>query len=93
MIRATTAALHTTTTTSRFPNSMRGWSDKAGVMLEREQSGQSGHPRPESDRRTAAPVTMLSATRPKLIWQRRRKAPADKRGACTGEPSYWCNRT
>ena len=82
-IQATTSR----NTTTRLPNSTTGWSRRAGVSWCCEQVGQSGQPSPESDSRTAAPVTMLRTTVARVIRQRRRKG----RGAIRREDtvSQW----
>ena len=72
----------------RFPNSMAGCNDKGGVSRCWEQVGQSGQPSPESLRRTAAPVTMLSTTITTVTWVMRRKARGVTPAICTGGPSY-----
>src|SRR5580692_8194564 len=72
---ATAVAMQATTstkTTTRLPNSTSGCRRRAGVRWCWEQVGQSGQPSPESDSRTAAPVTTLSTTVARVTRQRRR---------------------
>ena len=52
-----------TTVTRRLPNSTRLWNCTGGVRWPTEQSGQSLQPRPDPVRRTAPPVTTMSAVR------------------------------
>ncbi len=88
---ATTVMAQTMTrsvTTRRFPNSMSGWRLSGGVRWCSEQVGQSGQPRPESDRRTAAPVTTFRTIVAVVTRQRRRNGRGPIRREDTVSSSY-----
>ena len=75
-------------TTTRFPNSTTGWRLSGGVRCWREQVGQSGQPRPESESRTAAPVTMLARSTASVTRHRRRNRRGPICSDNTGFPWY-----
>ncbi len=96
---ATQVTAHTTTSrvaTIRLPNSMTGCRESGGVSCWWLQVGQSGQPRPEPDRRTAAPVATLRTIVAREIRHSRRKARGLMRerghrppivSSCSGRPA------
>ena len=88
--------------TRRLPNSTRPWNWRAGVRCPAEHEGQSLQPSPDPVRRTAPPVTTMSAVRTRAstfsrwlsegetVGIRRRDTRAKRTGAgllVPGEPS------
>ena len=55
-------AIETRPVMTRFTNSTIGCHDSSATRLFFSHVGQSGQPRPEPERRTKAPVTMMAAT-------------------------------
>src|SRR5487761_2240060 len=69
------------TVAMRFAYSMKGWICQEPLIRWRKQVGQSGHPRPEPVRRTAAPVRTMTIIETKEARANQRKAGGVRRRA------------
>ncbi len=83
---APTAMATTTAPKSRLPNSMTPWRPISGVVTSdcSVHLGHSAQPRPDSVRRTAPPVTMMTTLATRLTSAHPRTAP--------GWTNHLCNR-